>query len=519
MRLARKNGGRGVAAALALGTMAVALHAQATEQWQVTPTAGTASQRCGLALAAQGDVLVCGAPYEDTKATDAGAVDVFRFDETAKVWNFEQQLFASDAEASARFGTSVAIDGNVIVVGSPYKDSTKGVDAGEIYVFRYDTTNKVWNQEQKLVSSVGATNDWFGMSVGVSGNALIAGAPRADTAMGADSGAAVVFRYQNSFVKWVEEAQLVDPHGVASDNAGQAVAIQNGTAIVGSSLADLSSLYDAGDVNVWTVSGTTWSQVQQITAPTKQSYADFGAHLRMDGDLLVVAAPLEDQSTTITDSGAVYVYRLVSGSYVNEARFTATVPASYTNFGSDVAVRGDVVMVGFQSDTVAGKSACGSAYVFRHGARSGWVFDQQLGASDVAASDHFGAQVAITDAQLFAAADGNDTAAGADWGVTYGFNSAEIALAINPSAPAPNQTITFDAYRGTPGDPCMVTIESVGGAPTFLPVLIYVFGGDHTLTFTADAPPVLYGVSVGMRAYKISPTGPIAVSEFSYLDI
>jgi hypothetical protein len=511
---------RGIAATLALASLAGGLSAQATEQWYVTPAVGTSTQRCGLAMAVQGDVMVCGAPYEDTSATDAGAVHVFRFDPATSTWNLEQELFASDAEASARFGSAVAIDGNVIVVGSPLKDTTKGTDAGQIYVFRYNAGTQVWSQEQKLTSSVGAASDNFGTSVAISGNALIAGTPRADTSAGTDSGAAVVFRYQNSIVKWVEEAQLVDPSGIASDNAGASVAIAGSTAIVSSHLADDAAFhYDAGAVQVFTVSGTTWSQVQRIFAPSPQTYANFGAHLRMEGDLLVVAAPTEDESVTTYDSGAVYIYRLVSGAYVEEARLTATTPTNYLNFGSDVAVSGDTVLVGYQNDIVSGKYYCGSAYLFRNGKKSGWVLDQQLGASDATASDHFGVQVGINDGQFLVAADGNDTAAGSDWGVVYGFNAAEIALSIEPSHPAPNETITFSAYRDDPGEVCMVTIEDIGGSFTFLPVLVYVFGADHTLTFTADAPGVLYGITIGMRAYKLSPTGGVVVSGFSYLDI
>jgi hypothetical protein len=521
----RHEGGKGIgrrafAAAIALGSLAAALHAQATEQRQITTPNGTSTQRCGLAMSVDGDLMVVGAPFEDTKASDAGAADVFRFDAATAAWVFEQQLFASDAEASARFGSAVGADGNVIVVGSPYKDTTKGTDSGQIYVFRYNTSTHVWSQEQKFTASVGGANDHLGAAVAISGNGILAGAPQADTAGGTDAGVAVVFRYQNAIVKWVEEAQLIDPDGYYSDYAGAAVAIDGGTALVGSPASDEGSTYDSGSVGVWTVSGTTWTQVQEVLPATKQNYANFGTNVRVDGASLVVGAPSEDESATVYDSGAIYAFALTSGAFVQEARITATTPVTYTYFGNDAAVHGDLLVVGYQNDTVSGKGGCGSAHLFRRAKKTGiWVFDQQLGASDSFGSDHFGVCVGLNDREIVVAADGNDTAAGSDWGVVYGFDATEIALAIAPTHPLPGESVTFSAYRGDPGDPVMVTVEDVGGTFMFQPLLIYVFAADHTLTFSADAPDPLFGITIGMKAYKISPTGGVAVSEFSYLDI
>jgi hypothetical protein len=506
------------ATALVLGAFAATLRAQATEQWYVEPGVGTATQRFGLAMAVQGDVMVVGAPYEDTKATDAGAVDVYRWDSSAGAWSLEQQLFASDAEASARFGSAVAVDGDVVVAGAPYKDTSKGADGGQIYVFRYSSSSGTWSQEQKLLPSVGAASDYFGTSVAVSGDVLVSGAPRNDTSS-ADAGCAFVFRYKNSTIKWVEEAQLLDPDAAASDYAGQSVALEGSTAAVSSYLSDESSTYDAGSVGIWTVSGSTWSQAQEIVLASPQSYGNLGKSLRLDGDLLVVCAPSEDESTTVVDSGAVYLFRSSSGSFSQEARFTAPTPASYTYFGTDADVRGKLVVVGFQSNDVSSKADCGSAFLFRRGKKSGWVLDQQLGASDFNTFDRFGAQVGLNDEQILVAAEGNDTAAGGDWGVVYGFDADEITMTITPSQPAAGQEITFSAFRGDPGDDVLITIEDVSGTPLFIPFVLYLFAADHTFTFTADAPNPLYGVSVGMRAYKISPTGPIVFSELAYVDV
>lgn len=510
--------GRVAAASLALATFAGTTMGQANEQWRIEPGVGTSTQRAGLGLAVQGGLMVIGAPYEDTKAADAGAVAVYRWNATTKQWALEQQLFASDPETSARFGHSVAVDGDLLVVGAPYRDTAKGADAGQVYVFRYDSSSKTWSQEQKLTSSVGALNDYFGTSVGVSGNLVLVGVPRADTTAGADSGCAFAYRYKNSIVKWVEEKQLVDPDGATSDYAGECVAVSGSMAVVSSHLAD-EGLYDVGSVGVWTVSGSAWTQVQELKATTPQYYAGFGTRLALSGDLLAVCASSEDESTLIYDSGAVYLFRNVGGSFVSEKRFTAPTPTSYTYFGSDVAVATGIVAIGFQTNTVGGKGSAGSTLLFRLGFKTGWVFDQELAASDFNSSDRFGGRIAMNSEQILVAADGNDVTAGSDWGVIYGFDISEITLSITPASPVPDETITFSAFRGEPGEACMITVEDVSGTPTFLPLLVYIFGTDHTLTFTADAPNPAYGLHVGMRAYKVSPTGPVVFSDMTYVDI
>jgi len=513
-----RNPARRVAAVLAIGGLAGELPAQATEQFQVSPTLGTGTQRFGATLSLDGDRMAVGAPYDDTTLNDGGAVDTYVWDATTGSWQFEQQVLPSDAEIGGRFGLAVALKGDLLLVGSPYHDTARGTDAGQAYVFRFDSGTNTWKEEQKLVPASGGTNDHFGSAVAVGGNLAICGAPLADPAIGTDAGCAFAFRYKNSFLKWVEEKQLLDPDGAAGDFAGSCVALDGSMTIVGSPGSAESSKFGAGSVGVWTVSGTTWSQGQELTLATPQYYGAFGTAVRFSGDALLVTSPSEDESPSILDSGAVHLFRLSGGTFTEERRFASPTPTSFDYFGTDAAIDGDLLVVGAQSVDV-GKPDCGAAYLYRYGRRPGWVFDQQLGASDDTASDHFGAQVAITGEHVLVTADGNDTTPGYDWGVLYGFDRRETVLTITPSNPAPDQAITFSAFRGDPGDVVMITIEDVSGTHFFIPLLVYVFASDHTLTFTSNAPNPAYGVHVGMRAYKISPLGPLVFSDLAYVDV
>lgn len=495
------------------------LRAQANEQWVITPSTGTNTQQFGFALAIDGDTMVVGAPYNDSNGADRGTAWIYSWDATAGTWNASQQLFASDGENYSRFGWSVAIKGDLIVVGAPFKDTTIGTDSGQIYVFRFDSTTSTWIEEQRLIQSTGANSDKLGTAVAVSGDVVLTGVPYADTKVGANSGAVFVFRYDATTHAWAEETELIDPDGSSGDHAGTSIDYDGNYAVVASANQAESTYSDAGSVGIWTASGTTWSQIQELTAPTLQQIAEFGTRVRLSGDVIGVTAPLENQMAGVTASGAAYVFRRVNGVFTFEARLTESTPTAYAKFGTDIALSSDLIVVGANLDDVAGKLDSGAAHTFRRSKRLGWVYDQQLSASDRANQDFLGTQVALHSAMILAAADRNDTGSGSNWGVIDGYARSEMTLTIEPTDPAAGQSIAFTAFRGDPGDLCLDTIEDVGGTFMFVPVLIYSFGNDHTLTFTANAPNPLYGISVGLRSYKVSPTGPIVKSSLSYVDV
>ena len=89
-----------------------------------------ANDRFGWSVAVSSNRIVVGVPYEDTTASDAGSAYIFDIDgnELAKIQ-------ASDAGSGDRFGTAVAVSNSRIVVGAPYED-TAASNAGAGYVFK-----------------------------------------------------------------------------------------------------------------------------------------------------------------------------------------------------------------------------------------------------------------------------------------------------------------------------------------------------------------------------------------------
>jgi surface protein len=111
-------------------------------------------------------------------------------------WSTEHaKLTASDAANSDRFGTTVSISGDTIVVGAPYDDDDSQYsqyDRGSAYVFKLAAG--AWTQTAKLTANDAANNDRFGTTVSISSDAIVIGAPYDDDDSQSDRGSAYVFQ-------------------------------------------------------------------------------------------------------------------------------------------------------------------------------------------------------------------------------------------------------------------------------------------------------------------------------------
>ncbi|MCP4423582.1 MAG: hypothetical protein GY803_03725, partial [Chloroflexi bacterium] len=121
--------------------------------------------------------------------TDSATASTLVTVNEAGPWAEIAKLLASDGAAYDVFGSSIAVDGNTAVVGA-YGDDDNGATSGSAYIFTYD--GATWTQQAKPLASDGAADDRFGDSVAISGDTVVVGAYRDDD-KGTDSGSAYVF--------------------------------------------------------------------------------------------------------------------------------------------------------------------------------------------------------------------------------------------------------------------------------------------------------------------------------------
>jgi len=128
---------------------------------------GAAGDGFGVSMAISGNVAVIGAPRDDDHGTDSGSA--YLLDVTTGQQIFK--LLPIDGAASDQFGSSVAIDGNLAVVGA-WSNNDNGSDSGSVYVFDVNTGKQLL----KILPSDGAAFDNFGHAVAISGNTVVIGA-------------------------------------------------------------------------------------------------------------------------------------------------------------------------------------------------------------------------------------------------------------------------------------------------------------------------------------------------------
>jgi hypothetical protein len=375
-----------------------------TQQAYVKASNTGTGDQFGYSVAVDGDTVVVGAPLEDSSSTGVGGLDndsadgsgaAYVFIRTGTTWSQQAYVKASNTGAGDYFGYSVAVDGDTVVVGAPYEDSSStGVGgavnesasgSGAAYVFI--RTGTTWSQQAYVKASNTGTGDSFGYSVAVDGDTVVVGARLEDsssTGVGGavnesanGSGAAYVFTRTGT--TWSQQAYVKASNTGAGDDFGYSVAVDGDTVVVGAILEDSSSTGVGGAVNesasgsgaayVFIRTGTTWSQQAYVKASNTGAGDRFGYSVAVDGDTVVVGAPLEDSSSTgvggavndsASDSGAAYVFTRTGTTWTEQAYVKASNTGAGDYFGYSVAVDGDTVVVGALSEDIF----AGAAYMF-----------------------------------------------------------------------------------------------------------------------------------------------------------
>src|SRR4030095_3574942 len=179
-----------------------------------------------------GDTLVVGAPL-DNGAGGSQQGSAYVFVRSGGVWSQQQKLEAPDAGEGDDFGLSVAISGDTVVVGAPFDDGAAGVLQGSAYIFA--RSDGVWSQQQKLEAPDADEEGEFGLSVAISDATVVVGS-RNDGAAGVNQGSAYFFARIGEF--WSQQQKLEASDAEAGDQFGFSVAISGATVVVGSTFWD-----------------------------------------------------------------------------------------------------------------------------------------------------------------------------------------------------------------------------------------------------------------------------------------
>lgn len=364
---------------LAIGLAAAA--APPASQWRVVGTATTQGDEFGFANGIDGDTAIVGAPYADGPAGFRQG-EAYAFVRAGASWTEQDRITPLDAAENAQFGTSADVDGDTAVVGA-IRDSQAGAVAGAAYVFVRN--GSVWAQQQKLVADDAGPGDQLGEDVAIDGDTVVAGA-RFHDAAGTNAGAAYVWVRSGS--AWTLQQKLVADDAAPSDNFGVTVAIDGDTIVVG---APYGGPQDSGAAYVFVRSGGAWTQQQRLVQGTVLDQA-FGYEVAVSGDTALVGAP--DRDDGVADPGAAYAFVRSGGSWSEQQRIVQDDPGPHDRFGRCLALDGDLAVVAAPLDDDRGDDA-GAVYVLQRSGAS-WTKLHKLTAIDGAEGAKFGLFVSMS---------------------------------------------------------------------------------------------------------------------------
>ena len=366
---------------------------------KITANDAAADDWFGVSVAISGNTAIVGAWGDDDGGSNSGSA--YLFDVTTG--NQLAKLTADDAAADDIFGWPLAISGNTALVGA-WGDDDGGSRSGSAYLFDVTTGSQL----AKLTATDAAADDYFGISLAISGNTALVGAWGDDDG-GSRSGSAYLFDVTTGS----QLAKLTADDAAAFDIFGRSVAISGNTALVGSPSDDNDGGRASGSVYLFDV--TTGNQLAKLSATDAAPFDYFGHSVAISGNTALIGAWGDDDGGIL--SGSAYLFDVTTGNQL--AKLSAADAAAFDSFGWSLAISGNTALVGAWHGDDEGTPFSGSAYLFDVTTGSQLA---KLTADDAASGDWFGKSVAISgDMALVGAL--NDDDGGIDSGSAYLFEN------------------------------------------------------------------------------------------------
>lgn len=229
-----------VHALLICGVAPGAAFAQISPTGRLESPSPFARQAFGNAVSVSGDTLVVGAPGTAAGTPlreGVGAAHVYERDPSSGAWALQATLLGTDdMDEPPRFGASVAIDGDTMVVGAPIADGSAYRDTGAAHVYERDAAGN-WVRRATFTPTLTQPTTYsmlFGVRVAISGSTIAVGA-RADNPVAGTTASGAVYTYVRNPTTgtWSLEQVIRLPIQESTELFGEGVAIDGDTLVVG----------------------------------------------------------------------------------------------------------------------------------------------------------------------------------------------------------------------------------------------------------------------------------------------
>ena len=309
------------------------------------------NERLGDNVALDGAHLAAGLASRTTSLPQAGVVVVWP--RVGAGFGAPVTLESPLPTSGGGFGTALALDGDELLVAERFSNLMGFPVRGVAHRFRF--VGGAWTPVDSVPSPTGTSSDGFGWSCDKDGDLMVVGAPFESGLGMIHMGVAYVFQFTGG--QWQLEAQLVASDGATSDQFGMTVALDGERIVVGAPMRVVAGVPTGAAYAYERVAGT-WTETGRFTITPGTGDHMLGVSIAVSGTAIALGA------ARTNDPGATYLLRDVGATWASEARLQPTGLGDFATFGHSVALSGDDLVVGAYQDSAAG-NLTGSAWVFR----------------------------------------------------------------------------------------------------------------------------------------------------------
>ncbi len=377
--------------ATSTSTIATAYDCELIENQKVLNQTPSDDDWFGFSTAILGNFAVVGELYGDFGQTDAGAASIYEYRPQTDEWIVNNRISAPTPITGNLFGWSVAMDGDLLVVGAPGVNTPTTFNVGAVFIYAFNGSTYVYQETLRQPVSDEDQDDRFGYSVAIA-NGRIAVGCTGDDDRADDAGAVYVF-VDDPVDGWTQETKLLPSSIMEDDVFGWSVSMSGLYLAVGCPGDDFADSGE-GSAFIYEVLNDTWFFREFLTAPDQSESANFGLDVAIHNDgTFLTGAPGDDENGT--NRGAAYVYRRATvNTWTLEQKLLASDPVNPAAFGFRVAIEDDLAVVTARNDWNGGSPGSGSVYAFTFDGID-WNEHAKIGASDNLAGNQFGTSVAI----------------------------------------------------------------------------------------------------------------------------
>jgi hypothetical protein len=295
------------------------------EEQVIRASDGTLSDRFGAAIGISDSTIIVGAYGEEedilggNNIQNSGSAYVFELSSLG-LWYEKQKVTASDRFIKAKFGFPVSIDKNTILCGATGDLSNRGA----AYLFERNSSG-FFVQTKKIIADSAIANEYFGSSLDVDSNTIVVGTPSiafVDSNAPFNYSYGVVYTYhKNSLAGWDFEMKLKNKTPHLSRNFGTCIKLDYPYMIVsslaGTGICGTDTSLNTGVVYHYKHQGTNqWIETDKFIKKNGLRNDFFGHDIALDGNNVLIGDSREERDTSgqnlLSNAGAAYFYTAAS---------------------------------------------------------------------------------------------------------------------------------------------------------------------------------------------------------------